>query len=360
MAKTFVFISNARDGDISGYVLDRARAALSPVSRTKASPMVMPLAIDPDTATLHAAVRRAPYALLSYRIDRTTGELTPLASTPVANSLVNLSFDTSGRWLLGASYGANLLASFRIDTDGRPQGNPASTLAGGEKPHAILPDRNTDLAFVPYLGDDRIHAYRFDAAHGRFAEQPAYSLDAPAGAGPRHATLSADGRFLYVLCELLGTVMVFERASADAPFVELQRVESIPAAAGMMPGRARPPSGVAPTPDDTPDPDSIYCADIHMTPDGRFLYTSERSHGLLSHFSIDPATGRIELIDTLETVASPRSFAIDPAGDFAIVAGQNDSRVALYAIDRTSGRLRLLEHVDGGGDANWVAIASFA
>lgn len=360
MAKTFVFISNARDGDISGYVLDRERKSLSPVSRTKASPMVMPIVIDPDTATLHAAVRRAPYALLSYRIDRTTGELMPLANTPVANSLVNLSFDASGRWLLGASYGANLLASFQIDAEGCLQGNPASTLPGGDKPHAIVPDRNTDLAFVPYLGDDRIHAYRFDAAQGRFAEQPEYSLDAPAGAGPRHATLSADGRFLYVLCELLGTVIVFERPSPDAPFAELQRVGSIPAAAGMVPGRARPPSGVAPGPDDVPDPDSIYCADIHMTPDGRFLYTSERSHGLLSHFSIDPSTGRIELIDTLETVASPRSFAIDPAGEFAIVAGQNDSRVALYEIDRVSGQLRLLEYVDGGSDANWVAIACFA
>lgn len=181
----------------------------------------------------------------------------------------------------------------------------------------------------------------------------------PRGRGPRHAVLSANHRFLYVLNELSGTVIVFERPSPDAPFIERQCERSIPASAGMVPGWARPPSGVALAPEDLPDPDSIYCADIQMTPDGRFLYTSERTRGLITQFSIDPDNGPIERIDTLATVASPRSFAIDPAGEFAVVAGQNDARVALYAIDPRSGRLTLLEHVDGGNDANWVAIARF-
>lgn len=360
MAETFVFVSNAQDGDIGGYRLDRVRRTLSPVSRTPAAPMVMPIAIDPNTATLHAAVRRAPYALLSYRIDPATGHLTPLANTPVANSLVNLRFDRSGHWLLAASYSANLLTTFGVGPDGRLQAEPASTLPGGKKPHATLPDPVSDLVFVPYLGNDRIHAYRFDAARGRYAGSPEYTLEVPEGSGPRHAVMSADHRFLYVLNELLGTVVMFERPSPAAPFIERQRESSIPADAGMIPGRARPPSGVAPTPDDTPDPDSIYCADIHMTPDGRFLYTSERSRGLLTRFSINPANGRIERRDALATVASPRSFAIDPDGEFVVVAGQNDPRLALYAIDRSSGRLTLIEHVDGGNDANWVAMARFA
>jgi 6-phosphogluconolactonase len=360
MAKTFVFISNAGDGDISGYRLDRDSRTLLPVSRTKAAPMVMPIVIDAHSATLHAAVRREPFALLSYRIDRHTGQLDLVADTPVANSLVNLHFDSSRQWLLAASYGANLLSVFRLDPDGRPQSPPASILTGGDKPHAALPDPATNLVFVPYLGDDRIHAYRFDATHGCFEAPPHYTLDVPPGSGPRHAVLSADTLYLYVLNELLGTVVVFGRPSPDAPFTELQRDMSIPADLGMVPGRARPPSGVAPTPEDTPAPDSIYCADIQMTPNGRFLYTSERTRGLLSHFSIDPATARIQRKSTLATVAGPRSFAIDPSGEFAVVAGQNDSRVALYAIDQTTGELELLQHVAGGKDANWVAITRFA
>ena len=360
MAETFVFVSNAQDGDIGGYRLDRARKSLLPVSRTQAAPLVMPIVIDPRTATLHAAVRRAPFALVSYRIDTSTGMLTPLANTPVAKSLVNLRLDQSGQWLLAASYGANLLATFKLDALGLPHGEPASTLAGGDKPHATLPDPHSDLVFVPYLGSDRIAAYRFDAARGRFANAPAYTLQAPSGSGPRHAVLSTNGRFLYVLSELLGTVTVFERASADLPFAELQCESSIPAEAGMVPGRARPPSGVTPGADDTPPPDSIYCADIHLSPDGRSLYTSERTRGLLSHFSIDPSSGRVTRLDTFGTVASPRSFALDPQGDFLVAAGQNDTHVALYGIDRSNGRLDLLEHVEGGRDANWVAIANFA
>ncbi|MGI4985586.1 MAG: lactonase family protein [Janthinobacterium lividum] len=360
MAETFVFVSNAQDGDISGYRLDRVRKTLSPVTRTRAAPMVMPIAIDPNTATLHTAVRRAPYALLSYRIDPATGHLTLLADTPVANSLVNLRFDHSGRWLLAASYGANRLTTFGVGPDGRLQAEPASTLPGGKQPHATLPDPGSDLVFVPYLGDDRIHAYRFDATRGCYAGTPEYTLEVPEGSGPRHAVMSANHRFLYVLNELLGTVVMFERSSPAAPFVERQSERSIPADAGMVPGRARPPSGVAPTPDDTPDPDSIYCADIHLTPDDRFLYTSERSHGLMTRFSVDPADGRIERMDTFATVASPRSFAIDPDGEFLVVAGQNDPRLALYAIDGHGGQLTLVEHVDGGSDANWVAMARFA
>lgn len=359
MAETFVFVSNAQDGDISGFRLDRSRRRLSPIARTPAAPMVMPLAIDLDTATLHAAIRRAPFSLMSYRIDRATGQLHPLSEMPVANSLVNVRIDPSKRWLLAASYSGNLLTTFGIDDHGQLRAAPVHTFSGGQKPHATLADRDTDLVFVPYLGSDLIHAYRFDSASGRYDEQPYYTLRLPEGSGPRHVVLSANGRFLYVLNELSGTVILYARTSKDAAFVERQCVSSIPSDAGMVPGRARPPSGVAPAADDMPDPDSIYCADIHMTPNGRFLYTSERTRGLLSQFAIDAENGRIERVDTLTTVGSPRSFAIDAAGEFLVAAGQTDTRLALYAIDPTSGKLTLLAHVDSGNDANWVAFATF-
>lgn len=364
MANTYVYVSNAEDGDISTYRLDPARAELQPLARTPAAQLVMPLCFDPVTNTLHAAVRRAPFAILSYRVDPSTGALTPLAQTSVSNSFVNLRIDASARWLLAASYGANLVSTYALDAEGLPQQQPACTVDIGPMPHATVVDHDNAHVLVPALGDDRVHALRFDADSGQLSAEPAYTLATAPGSGPRHAVLSADGRFLYVLNELLGTVLVFERvveaSGAEAlRFVERQCVPSIPADTGMVPGRARPPSGVTLAAHDMHAPDSIYCADIQMRPDGRFLYTSERTRGLLSRFSVDAANGRIEHLDTIATLASPRSFAIDPTGRFMVVAGQNTPRVALYGIDHESGALRLLHDAPGGRDANWVTIAHF-
>ncbi|KPW71626.1 Uncharacterized protein ALO78_01112 [Pseudomonas amygdali pv. ciccaronei] len=109
-AATFAYISSPTDGLISQYRLDEQSGALSLVEQTKAGDQVNPMAISPDGKALFAALRSKPYQVLSFSIEPATGHLKPLSQAPLAESLAYLSTDRSGRFLFGASYGADLLS----------------------------------------------------------------------------------------------------------------------------------------------------------------------------------------------------------------------------------------------------------
>src|SRR5215470_836833 len=109
LAATFVYISNAEDGDIAMYTL-KPDGALEPGDRFKAEKLVMPMSVSPDRRFLIAAVRSKPYQAYSYAIDRGSGALKLVGTGPLAESLPYISLDRSGRFLFAASYGANLVS----------------------------------------------------------------------------------------------------------------------------------------------------------------------------------------------------------------------------------------------------------
>src|SRR5687768_15886933 len=102
-AATFVYVSNAEDGDIGLYTL-RSDGALQPRQRFKADKMVMPMAVSPDKRFLVAAVRTKPFLAYTYTIDRASGALQHIGSGPLAESFPYITFDKTGRYLLSASY----------------------------------------------------------------------------------------------------------------------------------------------------------------------------------------------------------------------------------------------------------------
>jgi 6-phosphogluconolactonase len=97
-----------------------------------------------------------------------------------------------------------------------------------------------------------------------------------------------------------------------------------------------------------------------VTPDGRFLYASERATSTLAAFEIDAVTGRLSPRGNMPTEAQPRGFAIDPRGSFLLVVGQQSHHLTVYAIDRQSGRLDERERYSTGQNPNWVEIVDFA
>src|SRR3954447_17594447 len=109
LAATFVYVSNAEDGDIGMYAL-QADGSLQPGERVKAAKLVMPMAVSRDKRFLIAAVRSKPYQAYGYAIDAKSGALKPVGTGPLAESFPYVSLDRSGRFLLGASYGANLVS----------------------------------------------------------------------------------------------------------------------------------------------------------------------------------------------------------------------------------------------------------
>jgi 6-phosphogluconolactonase len=305
---------------------------------------------------LYASVRSKPYAVQAYRIDAATGALQWMGASPLPDSMVNLDIDRSGRWLLAASYGGNTLSVHAIGSDGRIAAEPTRFFpSGGNKPHSLHIDRDNRFVYVPHLGSDEIRRYRFDAATGAFAMDQVVSQPVKKGTGPRHFVHSGDGRFLYLLGEMAGTVTVYRRDAESGALTEVQTLASQPPDSPLVPGQPRAPAG---SPDAVAFDESkaIWSADVQMTPDGRFLYTSERTQSQLTRFGVDRETGRLKWLGLTPTEKQPRGFAIDPTGRFLVASGEKSETVSLYAIDAASGDLALRQQVPGGKGANWVQI----
>ena len=117
-AATYVYVSNAEDGDIGTYqMLDTGE--LKPGARVKAANLVMPMAVSPNRRFLYAASRAKPFTAFTYSIKAATGELALLGTAPLAESYPFISLDKTGRFLFGAAYGANLVGVSAIASDGR-------------------------------------------------------------------------------------------------------------------------------------------------------------------------------------------------------------------------------------------------
>ena len=356
-AATFVYVSNAEDGDIGTYTL-QADGALTAGPRVPAAKIVMPMAVSPDKRFLYAGVRSRPYAVHAYAIDAATGALRPLGTAPLAESFPYISLDRTGRWLLGASYSANLISVNAVGADGRVGAAPLQVIPVGRNAHAIRVDGSNKFAFVPTLGNDSIFQFAFDAGTGRLVSNtPAVAL-MKAGTGPRHFAVSADNRFVYVLSELLATVTTFSLDATSGLLTEVASASGLPADTRLGPGAPRGAAAPGGPPPRSTDND-IWAADIHLTPNGKFLYITERTSSTLNAFTVDGATGTLTYTGGVPTEKQPRGFAIDPTGRFLVAAGEKSDTISVYAIDQANGALRLLQRYPTGKGANWVEIVAF-
>ena len=355
-AGTFVYISNADDGDISIYAL-KPDGELSSGGRVKAASVVMPMTVSPNKRFLYAASRSKPYAVHVYGIDPTTGTLGHLSSTPLVDSFPYISLDRTGSFLFGASYAGNLISVNPVGRDGRVAADPIQIIAIGRNAHSIRVDATNRYVFVPTLGTDQIFEFTFDAKTGFLASNTPPILQLWTGAGPRHFVFSRDNRFAYVLSELMATVTTL---SLDPKTGLLTAVGT---ASGLPPGSklgAGAPRGGAVAPGAAPRDTSndIWAADIHLTPDEKFLYISERTSSSLSAFGVDKATGTLTYLSNTPTEKQPRGFAVDPSGKYLIATGEKSPTLSVYAIDPATGALRLLRQYPVGKGANWVEIVS--
>ena len=181
----------------------------------------------------------------------------------------------------------------------------------------------------------------FSNQYGRFAatgtvapNEPAVIATSP-DARPRHLALHPNGRFLYLLNETDATLCAYAVDAGNGTLAELQtRVASLP-------------------PDFVGKPSA---ADLHATPDGRFLYASERATSTLAAFRIDAAKGTLSLLGRYPTETTPRGFAIDPRGRFLLAVGLASNAMTVYAIDPMRGSLAEVERYPVGDMPNWVEI----
>lgn len=353
-AGTFVYVSNQDDGDVSVYSMAPDTGLLTPGPRAPAAKLVMPMASSPDGQFLYAAIRSKPFSMFNYRIDAATGELRWVGTSPMPESMVNVSVDRSGRWLLAASYGGNALSVHAIGPDGRVAGEPSQFIpSGGVKPHSIRVDVENRFAYVPHLGTDEVRVFQFDANAGKLTPADPPSVKVKAGTGPRHFLISKDNRFIYLLGELTGVVTVFARDIATGGLKQVQAVESVPPNSGLVPGHPRVPVG---TPGAVPFDESvaIWAADIQITPNGRFLFTTERTHSTITSFAVDTTSGELRYVGNVPTEKQPRGIGVDPQGRYLVASGEKSPNLSVYAIDGNSRTLTVKQQVPVGAGANWV------
>lgn len=186
-----------------------------------------------------------------------------------------------------------------------------------EQAHAHFTTFSPDgrLMITDDLGADRLHTFRLDNAGFPIIESMTDVSIAP-GAGPRHLAFAPDGRSAYLINELDGTVthLIYDSATAT-----LTPKESI--LADYQHGRGS--------------------ADIHLSPDGRFLYVSNRLKGDgIAIFAVDEATGTLTPAGFMPTGVHPRNFTISPDGKWLLVAVRDDNRIEIYSRDEDSGALK--------------------
>jgi 6-phosphogluconolactonase len=353
-AATYVYVSNAEDGTIGMYAL-ASDGTLTPGARVEAQKLVMPMAVSPDKRYLFAAARTKPVSLFTYAIDPKTGALKQLWKVPAGESFPYISVSRNGRYLFGAGYGANLVCVSAIAKDGKVS-EPLQTIHTAINPHSAVVDRTDRYLFVPHLGSDQIFQFVFNPKTGKLKANTPPLVLMKAKTGPRHIIISSDNRFAYLLSELVGTITTLSLDAKTGLLTTVAVTNMLPADSKLKPGAPRVPIGAG---EDTRDLSmDIWASDLHLTPDGKFLYAAERTSNTIAAFSVDAANGKLAYLSSTPTEKQPRGFAIDPKGKYMVVSGEQSDTISVYAIDG-SGALTLLKKYPTGKDSNWVEIVSF-
>ena len=345
--RVFVYISNGGDGNIEVMKLNPETGDLTMVEKVPAAPNVMHMALSPDHRFLYASVRSEPFSIISYSINSETGRLTQLSKESLPDNMVYISVDNIGRFLLSVSYTGAKIVVNPIEANGLVQAKPIQIIPTGPKPHSILVDQSNRFVYVPQLGNDQIKQFLFNASTGTLTPNDPDVVYTKDDSGPRHFVFSPNNKFIYVSNELDGTVYSYEMNNKTGALTEIQRISVFPPS--IMNNELTPDS------QDT----TIKIADIHITPDGKWLYVSERATNTITAFSVDDNTGNLAYIESYDTEEIPRGFNIDPNGNFVIVAGQKSDHVAVYAINPETGELKLLDRFESGNEPNWIEIVEF-
>ena len=286
------------------------------------------LAISKDQKYVYAVSESNDKSVASaFGFDKQKGELRLINSQPSGDGPAYVSVDALGKYVVTANYGGGNVSVFKTGDGGALQPSVQTLAHEGygvnvtrqeqPHPHCAMFSPDEKFVYVTDLGNDRLYSYAFDAnnaASPLTATDPAY-IELPDGSGPRHFAFSPNGKFVYLLNELSGMVAVY--AYNNGKLTEIQTIVST----------------------DAGDKNDRGSADIHLTPDGKFLYTSNR--GKANDITIfKPGTdGKLVLVGHQPVGVHPRNFMIDPTGRFLLVACRDSNVVQVYVINKNYGLL---------------------
>ncbi len=291
------------------------------------------VAVSPDERFVYSVEEDAANngkggAITAFSFDKLTGTLSILNRQPSGGDHpCYVSVDKTGRWVTTGNYTSGSLSIHPVLADGslgiattilKHEGSgPNKARQASPHVHCTFFSADNRFLFVPDLGIDKVMIYTFDENIGKLttAKQP-FVQSAP-GAGPRHICFNPGNTFAYVMEELSGTVVAYKYKNGK--FKSVQRISSMPAGDTSFAGSA----------------------DIHVSPDGKFLYASNRAKAnTIAIFSINQANGKLSLIGHQSALGkTPRNFNFDPSGNFLLVANQSSDAIVIFKIDKQTGLL---------------------
>lgn len=336
-ASCLVYVGSYGPPDQENIVLYRltpATGALTRVIGAKGGPSPSFLTVDGRYRFLYAVNEVDNYqgtpngGVSAFAIDATTGGLTLLNQQASGGTIpCYISLDAAGRHALVANYGTGSVAALPIGPGGQLQAASSIDQHQGHGPHknqanarahCLLPAPGGRHFFAVDLGNDTVYCYTLEASTGKLLVHPEPAFKAKPGAGPRILTFHPSKPLAYLINELDSTMTALAYDARQGTLTEIQTVPTLP------------PSFT----------EWNACADVHVSPNGRFLYGSNRGHNSLVVFAIDEKTGRLTLLEHVMLPGkTPRSFAFEPSGRVVLVAHQQSNTIVTYFADANTGRL---------------------
>lgn len=240
----------------------------------------------------------------------------------------HLTIDRNDKYVIVANYSGGNISVIKINDDGSlgkrtdfvQHYGKSLNKSRQEAPHthSVNIDASNKFVIAADLGIDKLMLYKFDDVNGKLNPTEQIYIETNPGAGPRHFTFHPNGKFAFVINELDCTITSLHFNPIDYLIEQIETVSTLP---GDFNGENT-------------------CADIHVHPNGKFIYGSNRGHDSIAVFYFDETAGKLSLIQHQSTLGrTPRNFAIDPSGKFLLTANQNSDSIIVFSIDQLTGKL---------------------
>jgi 6-phosphogluconolactonase len=320
----YAFVGST-DGTLRAFVMSTVDGSLQPAGTTDVGDDLDFVALGPDNRTLFVS-RNGSVEVQRY--DQQGQSFSFVDSESTTGGGTHVAVDPSGNNVFVAHYNENALSFLRYTEESGL--SPAQTFEPGNNVHQVRIDAGGTQVYVPCLGSDHVAHFNLNPTAGTLSA--ATPATAPVTDGPRHMDLSPDGSRAYVLTELSSQVHLFD--------VDPSTGSLSPRAGGSLFTAA--------------DAQYHWSGDVHLTPDGKHLYATNRDPSQIVHFSVQDG-GTLTRGDSTGLGGPVRSFAMDPGGEFVLVGG-NDGNLVSYRIDAGTGALSQTANRNGLGDIHTTLI----
>jgi len=346
------------------FELDRQSGAMTPAGVHEMGTSPSALAFNVDRSRLYSANEtertgaNEAGSVSAFAVDPKDGHLTLLSTVSSGGKgPAHLTVHPSGRFVLVANYFGGSVAVIPIRPDGslapasdikqdegevgpaRATNAPPGSFAisGHDQAHAHMIEADPSGRFVLHtdLGLDRIYIWKLDEQSGKLVANDPASIALPPGDGPRHFAFHPDGKRLYSLQEEASNVVVFSWDSELGSLESQQTISTLPPGFGG----------------------SSFGSEIMVSADGRFVYAGNRLYDSVAIFSVGESGKLSYLGDEWTRGNYPRSFNVEPSGEFFYVCNQRADNIASFRIDRDTGGLTFTGQFTPVGNPSIIVFA---